>query len=130
VARSNATLRAIAALERAIGHQSTKASKEEAACIKAMGKSMPRMLEAIEPDARAQIFFLLELNATTANAKKVATHRLRPVGVDEMLEEARAEAAAMKVEEDAAKAGAEIQARAEADAKAKDAAEEAAQPDA
>lgn len=89
--RSNATDRAYNSFLRAVGRETTKANKADLERAKAFGETMPRVLESLDEDQLAGLFFLLERSATVSNRRKIATHPRRPESVDEMLAEAAAE---------------------------------------
>lgn len=96
--------RALAAFEKAVEKDTKKLTQDELARMKAFGDTMPAAVAEADEETRAIIFFLFEFSATTSNARRIASHPLRPAAVDEMLDNARADAAAAKAAEEAEKA--------------------------
>ena len=107
---SDATTRAFATFQRAVGRDFRKADNEERLIAKAISDTMPELISAMDEDPLAAFFFALERVATAPNRRRIAKHPLRPEIVDEMHEEADKEDA--RVAEEAAKAEAEAEARA------------------
>ena len=89
-----ATARAMATLRRSLNKQVKKADNEERMRDKAIGDTMPDFIAAMDEEVLAPFFFSLERLATAPNRRRIASHPLRPVIVDEMHAEADEEEAA------------------------------------
>lgn len=81
---SNATARAVASLQRAMGKDFRKADSQERLIAKAIADTMPELIAAMDEDALAPLFFALERVATAPNRRRIAKHPLRPEIVDEL----------------------------------------------
>ena len=90
--RTTATDRAFNAFARAVSKETTKANEMEMERRKAFGATMNAWIETLDEDQRAGFFRSIEAVATAANARKIATHPLRPEELDDEVEAAEKEA--------------------------------------
>lgn len=103
---SPSAARAFGTLVGAVGRDTTKANRADLERRKAMANALPGLIETLNEDMLTAIFFGLEDNASKSDAKKIATHPLRPAAVDDLhakVAEER-EAARLEEEEEARKA--------------------------
>lgn len=111
---SDATARALATFQRAVGRDVRKADNEDRLIAKAIADTMPELIAAMDEDPLAALFFALERVATAPNRRRITKHPLRSDIVDEMHEEADEEDALAA--EEAAKAEATAEGRSAAKA--------------
>ena len=95
----NAKQRAIAALEKAIDKDAKAEERLEAARRKAIGEHFTAWIEGAEMSLIVEVFAGLEVAATKANRKRIASHPLRPGKVDAIVEKRLAEIERIKAEE-------------------------------
>ncbi|MEJ2018979.1 MAG: hypothetical protein P8X51_12010 [Maritimibacter sp.] len=79
--KTDATNRALSTFLRTVGRETTKANKLEFERRKAFGETINAWIESLDEDARAGFFASIEAIATASNAKKIASHPLRPDGM-------------------------------------------------
>ena len=107
---SDATARAFASFQRAVGRDFRKADNQEKLIAKAIADTMPELIAAMDEDPLVALFFALERVATAPNRRRIAKHPLRTEIVDDMHVEADEEEA--RAAEEAARAEAEAEVRA------------------
>ncbi|KKL79684.1 hypothetical protein LCGC14_2012360, partial [marine sediment metagenome] len=83
--------RAIAALEKAIDKDAKADERLEAARRKAIGEHFTAWIEDADMSLIVEVFAGLEVAATKANRKRIASHPLRPEEVDAIVEKWLAE---------------------------------------
>lgn len=91
--------RAIAALEKAIDKDAKAEERLEAARRKAIGEHFTAWIEDAEMSLIVEVFAGLEVAATKANRKRIASHPLRPEKVGAIVEKRLAEIERIKAEE-------------------------------
>ena len=84
---SDATARAFATFQRAVGRGFRKADNQEKLIAKAIADTMPEFIAAMDDEVLTPFFFSLERLATAANRRRIASHPLRPEAVDELHED-------------------------------------------
>lgn len=95
--------RAINALEKAIDKDAKAEERQEAARRKAIGEHFSAWVEDADTALVVEVFAGLEVAATKANRKRIASHPLRPAKVDTIVEKRLAEIERAKAEEAAAR---------------------------
>lgn len=95
--------RAINALEKAIDKDAKAEERSEAARRKAIGEHFSAWVEDADTSLVVEVFAGLEVAATKANRKRIASHPLRPAKVDTIVEKRLAEIERAKAEEAAAR---------------------------
>ncbi len=78
------------------GKRAIKSNEITKATLKAIGENLHHWLADQPEDLRAEVFMAMEVDATQADAKRIAKHPLRPVLVTEMVAAKEAEARAAK----------------------------------
>lgn len=97
--KRTATERAFNSFVKAVGRDTKAKDRAEAARRKAIGDTFTAMAENEEDqDLLRRVFIGFEVNASKANRKHIASHPLRPAGVDAPVEKRLAEIAAAKAE--------------------------------
>lgn len=91
--------RAIAALEKAIDKDAKNEERQEAARRKAIGAHFTAWIEGADPALVVEVFAGLEVAATKADRKRIASHPLRPGKVDGLVEKRLPEIERRKAEE-------------------------------
>ncbi|MCZ4260135.1 hypothetical protein O4G76_04680 [Limimaricola sp. G21655-S1] len=91
--------RAIAALEKAIDKDAKAEERLDAARRKAIGEHFTAWIEDADMSLIVEVFAGLEVVATKANRKRIASHPLRPEKVDAIVEKRLAEIERIKAEE-------------------------------
>ena len=81
--KNQATERAFDTFLRTAGRQATRANNDELARKKAIGATIDTWIASLDEQARAGFFRSIEAVATTANARRIATHPDRPEWLDE-----------------------------------------------
>lgn len=81
--KNQATERAFDTFLRTAGRQATRANNDELARKKAIGATIDTWIASLDEKARAGFFRSIEAVATTANARRIATHPDRPEWLDE-----------------------------------------------
>lgn len=76
--RSASTNRAFNTFARAVGKETTKANRLQLERRKAFTATIDVWLEELDDEAREAFFLSIEAVATVANARRIATHPLRP----------------------------------------------------
>lgn len=89
--RPSATERAISSLVKAVGKDAHAEQKAAAARRKAIGESFASWIDNADVNLVRQVFAGLEASATKTNRNRIASHPLRPNGVDALVEELLAE---------------------------------------
>ena len=97
--KPTARQRAIAALEKAIDKDAKADERLEAARRKAIGEHFTALIEDADMSLVVEVFAGLEVAATKANRKRIASHPLRPEEVDAIVEKRLAEIERLKAEE-------------------------------
>ena len=69
---SDATARAFASFQRAVGRDFRKADNQEKLIAKAIADTMPELIAALDEDALAPLFSALERVATAPNRRRIA----------------------------------------------------------
>ncbi|WP_340108456.1 hypothetical protein [Pikeienuella sp. HZG-20] len=96
------TQRALNSLAKAIEREAKADGRAEAARRRAIAETFGAWLEMEEDqDLVRRVFIGLEIAASKASRKRIASHPLRPAGVDAPVEERLAEIAAAKAEAEA-----------------------------
>lgn len=84
--------RALARFVQTIEKEQKKSVVTDLARQKALGQAANAWIATLSEDERLKAFLQFEEAASAANAKKIATHPLRPIGVDAAQERARVKA--------------------------------------
>ncbi|TLP61352.1 hypothetical protein FEE96_13985 [Parasedimentitalea maritima] len=96
-----ATDRAFNRFKEAVEKDQKKVVVTDLAREKAFGQTVKAWLSALPHEELVQAFVQFELPASASNAKKIATHPMRPAAVDALLEREQAEHPAAKQKQQA-----------------------------